>query len=379
MSLEKSNYDNFVIFFSKQFINLKKKKSFKYFQKLFHILEKRKEYAIDQELWENLYNYSIRFYKNIHNHIQEIPIFYVTKHNNILPFYMSKKIHKIPYTIVRFDTHSDLNDIKNSSLLPSLYKKYLKSGNKKYIEKAQKLVWDIGSAKSGVIMTTGPKDIVWCMPSWVPDKEEEIEYFIKQNKINLSLQTADYINDIDFTIVKKVPEIYDNSSLLKIYKKVQTGKFSKKALKSIVDMIKMNGNKYILDIDLDYFVCNGEKFDKSYFNIPYDLQSTYRTEKIDFNQHSPRYKNLLNKELIEYDQHLKKEIKKIDKRIYNFLKLIKNIKKLGYIPCLISMSDSSNVLFTECDTCNSVSNGYVPSHLALYVHMKVVKGLSNIF
>lgn len=371
-------YDDFVSFFSKKFIDLKnsKSKKFKYFQKLFDILQKRKQYAIDQNLWESLYFYSITFYTK-ETFINHIPIFFVTKHNDILSFYMSKKIHNIPYTIIRFDTHSDLNEIENSRLLPKLYKKYIKTDNKKYIEKAQKIVWDIGSAKSGVIMTTGPKDIVWCMPSWVPDEEIQIEYFIKTNKRHLSLQTIDYINDIDFTVIEKIPKKYNSS--LKQYKKVQTGKITKKVLRSITDMIKINGNKYILDIDLDYFVCNGEKFNESYFNVPFDLESTYRTKKIDFNQNSPRYKNILSKELIDYHKHLSKEIKKIDKRILNFLKLIQSIKNLGYIPYLITMSDSSNVLLTSCQTCNSVSNGYVPSHMALYIHMKVVKGLTYIF
>ena len=290
---------------------------------------------------------------------------------------MRQEIDNINCTILRFDTHSDLNYIKGSARLPLLYKKYTSTNDERYIDEAQEIVWDIGASKSGVLMTTGIKDIIWGMPLWVPDRQIEIEFFIKNNKKNLSLHTTcseDY-NDIDFDYSKRVPP----QTISKKYKKIQTGKLTTRSFEKIIEMIGKNGEHYILDVDLDYFVCNGQKFDKSYYDTPFDLESFYRTKEIYFNQHVPRNQGQQTDELLRYEKSLLKEIEKINKRIKLFLRLINNIKKHGLTPCLISICDSSNILFQNCKYCNSTSNGYVPMNLALYVHTKVVDGLNKIF
>ena len=373
--MQKKNFDDFISLFSRKVNQLAENRNELILQNLIDLLMKRKKFALDQDLWRELYLQSIYFYKN--NNISSIPTVFVTKHNEILPFYMKNKISNIDCTILRFDTHSDLNYIKDSSLLPLLYERYTSTNDEKYIEEAQKIVWDIGSSKSGVIMTTGIKDIIWGMPSWVPDRQINIDFFIKKNKKNFSLQTTcneDY-NDIDFNYSKTIPP----HTISKKYKKIQTGKLTDRSFSKIIEMIQKNGNNYILDIDLDYFVCNGKKFDKSYCHTPFDLQSYDRTQEISFNQSVPRNHGEKTLELIKYENSLNKEIEKINKRIKLFLRLINNIKKHDLIPCYISVCDSSNILFQSCKTCNSTSNGYVPMNLALYVHTKVVDGLKKIF
>lgn len=367
--------DDFIVMFSRKISDFMETKNDRLLKNMIEILMKRKKFALDQDLWRELYLQSIYFYKN--NHIASIPAIFVTKHNEILPFYMKQKIGEIDCTILRFDTHSDLNYIKGSARLPLLYKKYTSTNNEKYITEAQEIVWDIGASKSGVLMTTGIKDVIWGMPSWVPDRQIDIEFFIKNNKTNLSLRTTcteDY-NDIDFDYSIRVPP----QTISKKYKKIQTGRLSQRSFQNIISMISKNGKNYILDVDLDYFVCNGQKFDKSYCETPFDLQSYYRTKEIFFNQNTPRNQGQQTQELLRYENSLLKEIEKINKRIKLFLRLINNIKKRGLIPCYISICDSSNVLFQNCKNCNSTSNGYVPMNLALYVHTKVVNGLTKIF
>lgn len=373
----KRDYDNFINSFSKDIVKLSKTYSKPLFNKLLNLLLKRKKFGLDQHLWEALYYQSVYFYKTP-SKINNIPICYVTKHNQILSFYMKHKIHRLDCTIVRFDTHSDLNEIEDSHKLPVLYEKYLESGNTKYIDKAQKIVWDIGAAKTGVIMATGAKDIVWATPMWVPDKEIKVEYFIKENRKSLSLQSADKGSEFDMQRVTHIPKEYEDD--LKIYQKVQINP-KKNYFSKIKDLIKKNGNKYILDIDLDYFVCNGEPFDKSYFETPFDLQSFNRVKIEYINQNMPRYTtDSTTEELKAYEKKLNKEIEKINKRIKIFISLLRRLKNSGLVPCLISMSDSSNVMFGDCENgCNTISNGYVPSNLALYVHHIVVKELKKLF
>ena len=380
--------DNFIIDFSGKIFFLNKyefdkkekysKEHKKLFNELLNSLIKRNKFGLDQNLWTELYYHSIYFYQNIKK-IGKIPTFVTTKHNFIVPFYMKEKLSNYDTTILHFDTHPDMNPVKYSSELPDIYKKYLKTKNEKYLNQAQDIVWDIGASVSGTIFTTGIQNYVWCIPDWVVDPEIETNYFLKKNKASFSLLTNDkkLINDklCDIYYTKK----QNISEVEKIYSKVKIKK--KSALNKLIDIIK-NGNnkKYILDIDLDYFVCNGKKLNiGNYMKEQYDVASFYRTKSIIINEDNPRDQTENTPILEKYEKQLHLELKYVNKRIKQFLKLIKSLKNKGYVPSHIDISDSTNVEFNGCKNCNSLSNGYLPVHFALYVNTHVFNGLSNIF
>jgi hypothetical protein len=150
-------------------------------------------------------------------------------------------------------------------------------------------------------------------------------------------------------------------------------------LKIYLPIIKKNGSTYILDIDLDYIVCNGDELHRDYWKDTYDVSSPGRTLYKEINQHNPRYLNDKTGEFIEYKNAIHSEIPKINKRITHLLYLIQRLKGRGLTPSHISICDSTNVQFDNCMTCNSVSNNYVPLNLALYVHTKVINGLRKLF
>jgi hypothetical protein len=363
--------------YNKNFINTSKHHLL--FNDLLYTLFKRKQYAIDNECWTELYLRSLCFYK-YKNKIGNIPLALVTKHNEILPFYFEQKIHNINNTFVHWDTHPDFNPVDQSIQLPKLYNTYLKTNNKDIINKAQNIVWDIGAASSGVFYATGIRDTIWNMPSWVPDKEISIDYFFTNSKkeVILNTESKDYKNMEEFFHNKH------NDEVQKKYTKIQAGKLSKNGLKTMIDNISKNGNKYILDIDLDYFVCNGKPFNKKYWKNSFDLSSEHRTKLYDFNFYLPRGYDEYddpseNKKLIKLEKDFKFEIKLINKRIKHFLNVLRYLKKNKYTPSHISVCDSTNVHFIGCQTCNSISNNYVPLNLALYVHTKVMIGLHKIF
>jgi hypothetical protein len=393
------NFDNFINTFSKKISELnyyevisKQKnnnydinKHFSLFKELLSLLLKRfkTKMVIDQDLWKELYFKSIFFYKN-QNFVHNIPLKLVTKHNQIIPFYMSQQIHKNNFTLVHFDTHSDEAPVKNSSLLPGLYNNYLAADNVEkniYLNKAQDIVWDIGAANSGILYTTGIRDVTWCLPSWVPDKYISVNTFLKKTKKNIQLSTTDNIKGInnldELTQVKQQTNI---SSA--IYTKLQTGKLSKNNLYKLLQTIKKNSG-YFLDIDLDYIVCNGKPFDKSYYKDTFDISSYFRIQSNEPNQISPRYNGDKTKELLQYTKKFYKEIKEIDTRIKNLFKILFYIKKHNFLPSLISICDSTNVQFQDCNalqlkSCNSVSNNYVPLNIALYVHTKVLSNIEKL-
>jgi len=380
--------DNFIIEFSAKINSLRKliisntnaKESKNIINELYIILDKRKKYALDESLWTELYYNSIYDYFNIKK-IGNIPCTLVTKHNHILPFYMAQNLENQNTTIVHFDTHPDMNLISKSVKLPEIYKKYKSTNDKKYIENAQEIVWDIGAAISGVIMTTGIQNYIWCMPEWIPDPDVDIEYFLKENKNKIGM----YTNDEKFENKDNLLDIYytnkykNDDNKLKSYVKIQTGIKSRE--KKIIEIIKTTKKySYILDIDLDYFCSNGRKLIKSnYYKEQYDVCSTERAKSIIINEDNPRDYYDENEEYYIYKEEIDNEIKLINKRIRSFLSFIKKLKNKGYTPSLISICDSTNIEFSLCKNCNTKTNGYVPKNLAFIIHKKVYDGLLKIF
>ena len=387
MSLQ--NLDNFISTFSKGIVDLNYYEAIdrpenlvqhsEVFQRLQRSLHKRHKFALDQDLWKELYHRSVYFYK-YQNEVNGVHLKLVTKHNQIIPFYMSQRIHNTATTLVHFDTHSDEAPVKNSVSLPSIYQSYLDTNDERYLGEAIDIVWDIGAANSGILFATGIRDVTWCLPSWVPDKQITLNTFLKKSKKSLTLSTTDNIagmNNLDEMMqVSHKPK--DAPSAL--YTKVQTGKLSSSGLTTLIDAIKRNGRVYFLDIDLDYIVCNGKPFNTTYWKDTYDLSSHHRTQTAEPNQSVPRYNGDATKNLAAYNRAFSREIKEIDQRIHKLFKLLFHLKKRGLTPSLISVCDSTNLQFANCETlklhsCNSVSNNYVPLNIALYVHSKVMEKL----
>ena len=349
---------------------------------LYEILIKRKKYALDYYLWTELYLRSIHMYQFV-NKINNIPCTLVTKHNNILPFYMTHQSQIKDTTIIHFDTHSDMNEIVNSLELSDINKKYKETKNVLYIDKAQDIVWDIGAAISGVICTIGIQNYVWMLPEWLEYDDNIItEYFLKSKKKKISLVTNDIelqdniLIDLEYTRTENLNK--------KLYCKLQSGKSSvsnTSIINNLINIIKTTGkNKYILDIDLDYFTCNGITMDKKqYLSDPYDVKSTKRTKTQTINEDNPRNFYESSDELKVYQKDLKHEISLINKIITKFLNLLMMLKNKGYAPSHISICDSTNVEFSACVNCNSASNGYVSKNLAFMIHKNIYDGLSEIF
>lgn len=387
--------DAFVNKFSEQIVQLRKLENSEskqnsnehklVYKKCISILLNRKKefFGVNKDLWKELYFRSLFFYENNHSikltepKEEIIPIIKVTKHNEILKGYNKSTIDFSSQTMLHFDTHSDLNPIENSAGLPDLYTKFRETGNESFLDEAQKIVWDIGAAQTGILFTQGPRDMIWCLPKWVPDKQVEIKYIVKSGKRNLLLTALESLKG-----VKNMDEwgyTESPSENANIFKKLQTGKLTKKGYKTLKSSIEKNGNKYILDIDLDYFVCNGKKFTPSYFTESYDLESHHRTQEREINQDFPRNALENSNELRRYSNALKRELLIVDLRVGTFLKTLWELRKDGLTPSIISICDSTNVLFDKCESCNSVSNGYVPTYLALYLHTKLITGLEKIF
>jgi hypothetical protein len=357
-------------------------------------LKKRAKFIIDSQFWIELYARYVEFYQIFNEHdilnIGDIPVRVVTRHNDMVPWIkQSSDLLKGP--IMHFDTHEDMNDINN---IDQLYDK-----NRIKTNKIATVIWDIGAAITGMQLVTKTHDIIWVMPKWVPwgniIKRDMWLGVVKKTKRKVhwtSLSNfanyAQYFHNSQYTKKKS-----DNLSIGLEMNKIPTSSQIKKTMNKwnkfyfsrvhtdgstpnwnrLIELI--DGNEFILDIDLDYFVTNGAPFRKKFWEDNYDLQSDLR---FPFPNDITVPRNVYeNKE--KWQNDLSKEMNKINKRIKNFeygMRLLKNNDKK---PCFISMCDSTGISFTSCNKCASVTNEYVPIYLALYVHTEIYNILKRVW
>lgn len=347
----------------------------KLFTDILETLMKRKDFVGDADFWTELYLRSIwqlPSFKKIPD--TNIPATIAVKHNHVLPFYM-KHMPKISKRapILHWDTHDDINPIENSANLP---------GNQK-LQEAQDIVWDIGAAMSGVIIATGPRPFLWCMPSWVPNPSLACKYDLvhtkSKNSIDMVVQQPEsekLTRAVRTTSLRVVPQTKD----------MESGNYAQVQMESLPDanrrLLQLIGNEkeYVLDVDLDFFCCNGKKLDKQeFFKEPYDVASHHRIPRIEMIRTPRDVYDPTDKVYIMYAKMVNKELKLIRKRLAGFQNTLRYLKKNGKTPVLVSISDSTKANFTECIDCSSTCNSYVPGHIALWLRMQVIDIISKTY
>jgi len=262
----------------------------------------------------------------------------------------------------------------------------------------------IAQAASGAVLTSGFDHVVWVRPSWVhsPRDANQIKVFLgrkiaDKDKYNLD----DYLSEIgdegaafhmafDSEAQRDVAGLMadeaDNPGLdfkkvignLAIWQTIKRGRRSKyntfrkfiltmvtpagpRGLnpKKIQDLIRgLPGDRFVLDIDLDYFACDG----------------TGRPPLVESSGRPPDH--LRGKDL---NQAIREEHVLIEDRIRRFSEILTRLLEAGKRPSIIILSDSSAVPVAYYDPCLEQVPTYTPISQVMYIRSLIFDTLFEVY
>lgn len=337
-------------------------------------------YVSFRPMWEELHDRMVYYYEYLNNINlnKSMPLFRETLHNEVVKWWLRcKSKGKLASTLLHFDTHDDMG-------LPSTSKYLLKNGN--LCEKGVKdgacgqIYWPV----TCILLSKSIDHVIWCTPKWVYDNDGSYEQTLicdkktdeflylrdkKQPKDNYLLENSVLIVD-DITDNKKKYKFYFSHKLDRIKSYNQKG-WNK--LRKAID-----NNKFVLDIDLDFFVTNGDKVSRKEYKDNFnDIESTGRVHGLP-GIVVPRtmYNDSYSIKIIK---KLNKEVELIHERIEIFLKGLKKLKDKNIIPSCINISDSTTS-FLSGDISKAVfTNQYTPKYFVPILYNLLIEGLHDLY
>ena len=342
------------------------------------LLQDKKNFILYRPFWEELHDRMVFYYDYLNelNTKKKLPLFRMTLHNEAAKLWLSCKNRQIlDGPLIHFDTHDD------SGIPPS--SKYLlnKDGllNENGINRGS--CGQINYPVTCLLLTKSVNHIIWAMPNWVYDNNASYNQTLvctKRDKfqyIREPGQKKDKFLMLDDIVIEQVKD----EIAYKFYHKMIDTRIKMDKSKSWDKLSTMiDSNKFILDIDLDFFVCNGDKYSmKTYSKNFYDLESTGRVKSFP-DMVSPRamYDDEKSKKMIRL---LNKEMLFINKRIQIFLNGLKTLKDFGIKPCCINISDSTGSFFSGNTERAVFTNEYTPKYFVSIIHSILISGLQKLY
>ena len=355
--------------------------------KVTKLLLKKRNFLLYRPMWDELHDRSVYYYDylnetnlaKIKDSPKNIPIFRVTLHNEAIKWWLKyKHAGHLSSTLVHFDTHDDMG-------LPKT-KKYLLTRGKLDTKKVMKgacglISWPV----TCLLLSEEVENVIWCLPQWVHDTDITIE---EQALVH-------YKKGDDFRYIRSKTRKKDkyrlegDVTLLSTIERTKGMDFYHAHAFSRVKMTTTKGwNKlarliqtprFILDIDLDFFVTNGDKYSRKEYLANYfeDIESTGRVHTVPgitvpraaYEDHESR----------KVSKKLNAEFKLIKKRVKSFLKGLALLKQKGLKPCCITLSDSAPSFFSGDPRRAVWTNCYTPKYFVPALHDLLTKGLTKLY
>ena len=342
-------------------------------------LIERKNYLLFRPFWNEIHDRMVYYY-NFMNKIninKKIPLFRMTLHNEAISWWLKlKDINKLEGPIVHCDTHEDMGE-------PTSTKYLLKKNGKIDREGIDKgscglIFWPV----TCLLLAKGTDEVIWGTPKWVYDTDIRVKQILTTNKKNKKIsyirseneKNDEFILNEDIIVKdEKLDEKYYNFyhpftfNRIKLHKKSGWNKLN-----------KILEKYFILDIDLDFFVSNGDKYSRGEYKKDFgDVESHNRIHDnpgitIPREMYSDDYS-------LDIIKKLNKEEKIIRKRIKKFLENLQMLKNENKIPSSITISDSCATYFSGSTERSVFTNEYTPKYFVPLIHLLLINGFKKIY
>lgn len=341
-------------------------------------LIERNDFLLFRPMWEELHDRMVFYYDylNKRNLSHKIPLFCTTLHNEAVKWWLeAKKRDKLSGTLIHFDTHDDMG-------LPDTSEFLLKNGttlNENGIIKGAcgQIYWPV----TCILLSKQVDHVVWALPKWVYDDDKGFNQALVCNENNIEYIRSKKEKKDKFRLEGDVFLVNEDELEPELYTFYHPHRLDriKLATKSGWNKLEklMTTNDFILDIDLDFFVTNGDKASLTKYKKDFtDIESTGRVHGLP-GMINPRTLYDDDKSRA-FDKQLKAEVKLIKKRVEVFLNGLKMLKEKGIKPSCINLSDSTGSLFSGCYKRAVFTNEYTPKYYVPFLHKLLLDGFKKL-
>jgi hypothetical protein len=384
------------------------------FREAYHDLRARP--MMDGEIaeWTELYRLSARFYPR-HSTLgsgSDVPITFVNAHHFSVPFWIRRSQETALGTLVHFDTHSDMEGIPRPDDVRRAVEN-IRAGRdlQKSWHVIAHAVYRNSMPVTGAVLAAGVTEVVWAKPSWARDPVDLLGralFYARPRELAdprplaaleaqgphavlaaFQGQTADLFQlhydpaDNDgrwlprrereletWTVVGAAqrPHAKHFDHLHPIRFSVLTA--DRPAGATLLPRA-ISGERFVLDIDLDYFVNTGseaEVTDDPPSNGERQIQRKDQPETPLDIFHGIHLRAA----------YLSGERALVERRIERFREVLLALRNAGKKPSIVSIADSANLPFTSYREGQERSD-FVPPHHAYWVHERVVAVIREVF